>query len=69
MDQKVHILALQKKTYASPRENMDAVRDMLDQYKGEMPDMTTVSSLCLPRRMETVYTAFLRSWPGRIIFM
>ena len=38
MDQKVHILALQKKTYASPRENMDAVRDMLDQYKGEMPD-------------------------------
>ena len=38
MDQKVHILALQKKTYASPRENMDAVRDMLEQYKGEMPD-------------------------------
>ena len=32
MDQKVHILALQKKTYASPRENMDAVRDMLAQY-------------------------------------
>lgn len=38
MDQKVHILALQKKTYASPRENMDAVRDMLAQYKGEKPD-------------------------------
>ena len=38
MDQKVHILALQKKTYASPRENMDAVRDMLGQYKGEKPD-------------------------------
>jgi predicted amidohydrolase len=38
MDQKVHILAVQKKTYASPRENMDAVRDMLDQYQGEMPD-------------------------------
>ena len=38
MDQKVHILALQKKTYASPRENMDAVRDMLAQYKREKPD-------------------------------
>ena len=85
MDQKVHILALQKKTYASPRENMDAVRDMLDQYKGEMPDflllpeiftcpydnsqLITVSSLCLPRRMETAYTASSQSWPGRIIFM
>jgi predicted amidohydrolase len=38
MDQKVHILAVQKKTYASPRENMDAVRDMLAQYKREKPD-------------------------------
>ncbi len=44
MDQKVHILALQKKTYASPRENMDAVRDMLAQYKREKPD--SVPSVC-----------------------
>ena len=47
MDQKVHILALQKKTYASPRENMDAVRDMLAQYKREKPDFLLLPEIPL----------------------
>ena len=33
-NQKVRVLALQKKTYASPQENMDAVTAMLEQYAG-----------------------------------
>ena len=37
-NQKVRVLALQKKTYASPQENMDAVTAMLEQYAGAAPD-------------------------------
>ena len=33
------VLAVQKKTRPSPRENMRAVRDMLDSYVGDAPDL------------------------------
>ena len=39
MDRKPFVMALQKKTFESPKENMDRVADMLDAYSGTRPDI------------------------------
>ena len=43
-------IALQKKTYDTPEENLASVRKMLDSYKGPKPDLMMLPEIftCSP---------------------
>ena len=60
-------IALQKKTYDTPEENLASVRKMLDSYKGPKPDLMMLPEIftcpydnkCFPQFAER---DFCRNW-------
>ena len=45
MSKKFEVVALQKKTYADPGQNRDAVKAMLDTYSGPDPDFVVLPEI------------------------